>query len=140
MRRYFVAAVLMFAPVLLMPGSAAAQANRYSCPLQKPQKIYGHAINAKTVIEADETWTPNNVYLVFGPFHIKGSLTIQAGTSVCFDYGPPGAESNPEPPPGALNIEVGGTLKVLGTADKHVVFAQKNAAHQYWAGLYFTSG
>ncbi len=140
MRRYFVAAALLFALVILAPGPASAQANRFACPLQKPQRVYGHAINAKTVIEADETWTPNNVYLVFGPFHVKGSLTIQAGTSVCFDYGPPGTESNPEPPPGALNIERGGALKVLGTADKHVVFSQKNAAQQYWAGIYFVSG
>src|SRR5260370_6908138 len=140
MRRYFVAAALLFALVILAPGPASAQANRFSCPLQKPQRVYGHAINAKTVIEADETWTPNNVYLVFGPFHVKGSLTIQAGTSVCFDYGPPGTESNPEPPPGALNIERGGAPKVLGTADKHVVFSQKNAAQQYWAGIYFVSG
>ncbi len=99
MKRYFVAAALLFAPVILAPGPASAQANRYACPLQKPQKIYGHAINAKTVIEADEVWTPNNVYLVFGPFHVKGSLTIQAGTVVCFDFGPPGTEPRPWMPP-----------------------------------------
>jgi hypothetical protein len=139
MRRYLVSACLMVVLLMLVAGSASAQANRYTCPLQKPQKVYGYAINAKSVLEADETWTTNNVYLIFGPLHIKGTLTIQAGTVVCFDYGPPGAESNPEPPPGEINIERGGTLKVLGTAAQHVVFSQKNAAQQYWAGIYFMS-
>src|SRR5260370_39504796 len=119
MRRYFVAAALLFALVILAPGPASAQANRFSCPLQKPQKVYGHAINAKTVIEADETWTPNNVYLVFGPFHVKGSLTIQAGTSVCFDYRPPRTGSYPEPPPRPPNSEAGSGLHVLGPAHQY---------------------
>jgi hypothetical protein len=121
--------------------AAAVGGTRYNCPLERPQKIYGHAINAKSVLESDETWTPDSVYLVFGPFHVKGALTIQAGTVVCFEYGPPGAESNPEPPPGEINIESGGALKVMGTADRHVVFAQKNSPkQQYWGGIYFASG
>jgi hypothetical protein len=125
------------APAAATGPSAAA---RYNCPLDKPQQIYGHAINAKSVLEGSETWTPDSVYLIFGPFHVKGSLAILAGSVVCFDYGPPGAESNPEPPPGEINVESGGTLKVMGTPDRHVVFTQKNDKRQYWAGIYFSSG
>jgi hypothetical protein len=109
---------------------------RFTCPIDKPQKVYGYALNAKSVLDADETWTPDNVYLVFGPFHTGAHvLTIQPGTVVCFDYGPPGTEGNPEPPPGVLNIEPGGTLKALGTADKHVTLTQKNDQKQYWGGI-----
>ncbi|MBI3813260.1 MAG: hypothetical protein HY279_02165 [Nitrospinae bacterium] len=121
-------------------GGKVSTANRYKCPIDKPQKVYGHAINASAVLDKDETWTPDNVYIVFGPFHVKKSLTIKAGTVVCFDYGPPGADGHPSPPAGSINIEEGATLKVLGTVDKHVVFAQKNDSKQYWGGIYFGSG
>ncbi|MBI3600981.1 MAG: hypothetical protein HY097_10135 [Nitrospinae bacterium] len=121
-------------------GGKVSTANRYKCPIDKPQKVYGHAINASAVLDKDETWTPDNVYIIFGPFHVKKSLTIKAGTVVCFDYGPPGADGHPSPPAGSINIEEGATLKVLGTVDKHVVFAQKNDSKQYWGGIYFGSG
>jgi hypothetical protein len=142
MKKYIAAAALALGLALVVASPAMAQATvvRHPCPLQKPQKVYGYAINAKSVLVDDETWTADNVYLIFGPFHVKGSLTIQPGTVVCFDYGPPGTESNPEPPPGEITIEPGGTLKVMGTSDKHVVFTQKNAAQQYWVGIYFSSG
>lgn len=113
---------------------------RYPCPLDKPQKIYGHAINASVVLEKDETWTPDHVYLVFGPFHVKKTLTIQAGTVVCVQYGPPGADGSAEPPPGSIDLEQGAALKVLGTADKHVVFTSMDGPGQYWGGFYFASG
>src|SRR4051812_26241633 len=73
---------------------------RAACPIDKPQKVYGFALNAKSTLDVEETWTPDNVYLVFGPFHLEKKLTIKAGTVVCFDYGPPGADGSAEPPPG----------------------------------------
>src|SRR5262249_40191519 len=122
-------------------GEAGAPAVRYtSCPLDKPQKVYGYALNAKSTLDADETWTPDNVYLVFGRLHVPTSLTIQAGTVVCFDYGPPGEEGMPDPIIGELMIESGGSLKAQGTAQSHVVFAQKNDVHQYWKGFTVNTG
>lgn len=121
-------------------GGKGSTANRCKCPTDKPQKVYGHAINANAVLDKDETWTPDNVYLIFGPFHVRKSLTIMAGTAVCFEYGPPGAEGRSSPPAGDINIEEGGTLKVMGAADRHVTFSQKNDSKQYWGGIYFTSG
>lgn len=130
------------ATVTLIATSAAAQkkGDRYKCPLDKPQKVYGHALNASARLEVDETWTPNNVYLVIGPFHVMKKLTLQAGTVVCFDYGPAGADGSAEPPPGGMSIEEKATLKVLGTADNRVVFTQAGDRKQYWGGLYFASG
>jgi hypothetical protein len=114
---------------------------RYTCPMSKPQKVYGYALNAKATLDSDETWTPDNVYLIFGPFHTGAHvLTIQAGTVVCFDYGPPGTEGNPEPPPGELNVEPQGALKVLGTPQSHVVFTQANDQKQYWGGFTIKPG
>jgi hypothetical protein len=114
---------------------------RYGCPVALPQRVYGYAINATVSLERDETWTADNVYLVFGPFHTGAhTLTIQPGTVVCFDFGPPGTEGNPEPPPGFLNVDAGGALRVLGTASQHVVFAQLNNPDQYWGGIALASG
>ena len=121
---------------------AAAGGTRFKCPMDKPQKLYGFTKGSTTSIEKDERWTPENVYLVFGTFEVKKTLTIQAGTVVCFQYD----ETRPiGPPPGTLSIQPGGTLKVLGTAAKHVVFTQnlwseKADNQQYWNGLYFASG
>src|SRR5205814_625064 len=79
-------------------------------------------------------------YLVFGPFHVKSTLTIQAGTVVCMEYGPPGADGSAEPPPGELVIEAGGAVKMLGTPDKHVVFTSLGGPSTYWEGFAFNSG
>jgi hypothetical protein len=114
-------------------GGGGAGKNRYACPLDKPQKSYGWSINAKTVLESPETWTADNVYIVSGPLHLKSTLTIEAGTVVCFDYGPPGADGRTEPPPGGMDIDVGGGLVVRGTEAKHVVFTDV-APKGYWAG------
>ena len=116
-------------------------AKRTTCPTDKPQKVYGYALDADAILEKDETWTKDNVYLIFGPFHTgKHSLTIEAGTHVCFDYGPPGVEGSSEPPPGSLEVSEGGTLRITGTAQEHAVLSQKNAADQYWAGIYYAAG
>lgn len=127
---------------LALPAHAAGKEVRYKCPMDKPQKLYGFTKNSKTVVDKDETWTPENVYLVFGGLVVKKTLTIQAGTVVCFQYD----ETRPiGPPPGSLTIDPGATLKINGTADKHVVFTQnlwstRDDNQQYWAGMYFASG
>src|SRR5258708_10402864 len=82
--------------------ASAIPANRFECPTEKPQKVYGWAMNAKAVLEKPETWTPDHVYLIFGPLSITKGLTIQAGTVVCFDYGPAGADGSAAPPPGNI--------------------------------------
>lgn len=114
---------------------------RFTCPIDKPQKVYGWALNAPSTLDADETWTKDNVYLVFGPFHTGShTLTIEPGTVVCLDYGPPGVEGNAEPPPGSIEISQGGAIRALGTTTEHVVLTQKNGPEQYWAGIYYASG
>jgi hypothetical protein len=117
------------------PGGPVGE--RYGCPSNKPQKLYGWLTNTKTVLDSDETWTPDNVYKIFGPLSVPTTLTIQAGTVVCFDSGPPGADENPEGPPGELRVTDSGTLKVLGTASQHVVFAPNADAKTalYWGGI-----
>src|SRR5262249_54185543 len=81
---------------------------------------------------------PDNVYIVWGPLHLDGAtITIQPGTSVCFTFGPPGSDGRSEPPPGAIDVDSGGGIKALGTADKHVVFAQAGDLDQYWGGISF---
>ncbi|MFO0633495.1 MAG: hypothetical protein U0168_11655 [Nannocystaceae bacterium] len=112
---------------------------RHGCPIDKPQKVYGWALDAKAVLDSDETWTPDNVYLVFGPLSVPTNLTIEAGTVVCFDYGPPGADGSGEPPPGELRMLDGGSLTANGTADAPVVFTAKSegteAEQLYWSGI-----
>ena len=121
--------------------TADPAAKRFTCPIDKPQKVYGWALNAPSTLEQDETWTKDNVYLVFGPFHTgPHTLTIEPGTVVCIDYGPPGVEGNAEPPPGSIEISQGGAIKAMGTDSEHVVLTQKNGNEQYWAGLYYASG
>ena len=115
--------------------------NRALCPLELPQRVYGYAPNAVSTLDHDEVWTSDHVYLVIGPFHVAAQLTIAAGTTVCFDYGPPGTESQPEPPPGLLRIEARGSIVVDGRADSHVRFVQAtDDFHQYWEGISFGSG
>ncbi|MDQ7780939.1 MAG: hypothetical protein RDV41_14675, partial [Planctomycetota bacterium] len=98
-----------------------------------PQKVYGHQINAKAVLDSDETWTPDNVYLVFGPFSTgKFTLTIQAGTVVLFNDDQLRKVS---PPHGSLSVEEGGAVKILGTAEKHVVLAPFDAEDLFWDGI-----
>ena len=126
-------------------GGATEQGpTRYACPIDKPQKVYGYALNAKSSIDTPETWTPDNVYLVFGPLHIQKPLTIQAGTVVCFDYGPPGANGSAEPPPGEMLLEEGGAIDAQGTPTSHVVFTAKSDGRGpeqlYWKGLTAFSG
>lgn len=125
-------------------GSVDQGPTRYACPIDKPQKVYGWAVNAKSTIDAPETWTPDNVYLVFGPLSVEKPLTIQAGTVVCFDYGPPGANGSAEPPPGEMILGTGGAIDAQGTADKHVVFTAKSDGkgpeQLYWKGLTAMSG
>ena len=122
------------------PDLLVVPPGRYLCPLSLPQKVYGQAANAPETLAGDETWTPDNVYLVFGILSTGGhTLTIQAGTRVCFDY-----ETLPpafgEPAPGELDVELHGSLQVLGTAANHVVFTQKNDFHQYYTGISFKTG
>jgi hypothetical protein len=112
------------------------------CPTDKPQKVYGGALDAETRLTADETWTKDNVYLVFGPFYVGEDqgpvkLTIEAGTVVCFDYGPPGQDGSSVPPPGQLQISAESSLVVLGSPEEHVSFTSKNGDEQFWAGVNF---
>src|SRR4029077_3312282 len=104
-------------------SSGGPVGERYGCPTNLPQKSYGWLPGDKITLDSDETWTPDSVYKIFGPLSVPTTLTIQAGTVVCFDSGPPGADENPEGPPGELRIQDGGALEVLGTASQHVVFA-----------------
>ena len=119
-------------------GSPGGQVGEhYGCPDNKPQKTYGWLTGDKVVLDSDETWTPDFVYKIIGPLSVPTTLTIQAGTVVCFDSGPPGADENPDGPPGELSISDGGALEVLGTATNHVVFTANAEANGglYWGGI-----
>jgi hypothetical protein len=121
-------------------GGTTASPESIACPVEKPQKIYGTVDGATVVLEQDEVWTPDNVYLVFGHFHSgPHSITIQPGTVVCFDYSPP-AEASANPIVGYMDIEEGGTLKIVGTEASHVTFTHKNEGDQFWGGISFSSG
>lgn len=121
-------------------GGTNGSAEHYACPTNLPQKIYGWQVNAKAVLDSDETWTPDNVYIIYGPLSVPTTLTIEAGTVVCFDSGPPGADENPDGPPGELRMTDGGALVARGTADKHVVFTANADATTglYWGGISFS--
>lgn len=108
------------------PSSSSAQ-----CPTEKPQKIYGAAINAKKILDSDETWTKDNVYIVFGRFSVgKNALTIQAGTTVCFEDD----QINPsEEIAGEIDLEDGGAVKMLGSDAEHVVLTSLSGNH--WGGV-----
>jgi hypothetical protein len=115
-------------------GDGDGAADRHTCPAGKPELAYGQTPGAKVTIDKPETWTPDDVYIVGGPLHVSATLTIQAGTVVCFTFGPPGTDGHSEPPPGALDVELGGGLVVLGTADKHVVFTSTDTGN-WWGGI-----
>lgn len=115
-------------------GSGNGTSGHYACPMGKPQLLYGQTPGAKVVVDKPETWTPDNVYIVGGPVDFKATVTIQAGTVVCFTFGPAGTDGDSEPPPGAIRVNLGGGLIVNGTADKHVVFTSTDTA-SWWAGI-----
>jgi hypothetical protein len=130
----------LFVPFLVLEAAASAAplVNRYACPIDKPQKVYGETVPTLGVtLDKDETWTPDNVYLVFGRFSLNKKLTIKAGIVVCFDF-----EATPpkdgEPHPGEISVSDGGAIETQGTADKHVVFTVRTdgtGEQLYWSGV-----
>jgi hypothetical protein len=94
-------------------GGAPLPPNRYACPIDKPQKVYGQVVPTLGVtLEKD-------------------------GTVVCFDFEATPPEEG-EPHPGELSVG-DGALETQGTADKHVVFTAKSDGRGddqlYWSGI-----
>jgi hypothetical protein len=111
----------------------------YPCPVDKPQQIRGYAINAPQELEADETWTADNVYMVLGKFRTGPyTLTIEPGTVVCFGY----EQTAPvygSPMHGGIEVSSGGAIKALGTTTQHVIFTSIVEA-EWWGGVRYKSG
>ncbi|MCC6810415.1 MAG: hypothetical protein IT381_23490 [Deltaproteobacteria bacterium] len=124
------------------PAATGGKTPRMPCPLDsgKPVKVYGHTLNPNAVLEKDEVWTPDNVYSIHGPIHIKKSLTIQAGTVICMTYADFPTEGSANPPPGNIEFMEKAWVKMLGKPDKHIVFTSQNGKNEYWGGMYFASG
>ncbi|MBI3553694.1 MAG: hypothetical protein HY077_14450 [Elusimicrobia bacterium] len=114
------------------PGESELRAV-YKAVHGKPQKAYGQIINAKAVLDSDETWKPDHVYLVYGPFSTGAhTLTIEAGTVVLFNDDQIRIVSAPH---GYIQVDPGGGIKILGTEKDHVVLASFDAEDLYWDGI-----
>jgi hypothetical protein len=96
-----------------------------SFPAAKVLK-FGSGGDTKT-IAADTAWTKDNVYVVIGKLAVDGgTLTIGAGTTVCFDTDGTNA--------GGIELGTGG-LAVAGTAAEHVTLTSKAGMNAFWGAL-----
>jgi hypothetical protein len=113
-------------------GAGGGQVVSAYCPLKNPYNAEaegGVTVN-ETILGKDTVWEGNKVYVVLVNLEVDDghSLTIEAGATVCFADGKSISV-------GSLN---GGTLKVMGTADKRVTFTSAEATPEtphYWAGI-----
>ncbi|GAB4570271.1 MAG: hypothetical protein Tsb0020_24950 [Haliangiales bacterium] len=77
-------------------------------------------------IDADETWTSDNVYLLTDKVFVNAVLTIEAGTLVRGQDG------------SALVVTPAGSISAVGTADEPIVFTSENetgATTGDWGGV-----
>jgi hypothetical protein len=113
------------APAADAPPGSDAPAPTGDCPTLDTSNpshvVLGRASSGPALIDADTTWTSDNVYFVIGSLDIMAStLTIEAGTRVCLDAGtgvPPSLDFRP------ASGGVSSGLVVEGTASAPVVFA-----------------
>ncbi|MDH4200626.1 MAG: hypothetical protein OEV66_09635, partial [Spirochaetia bacterium] len=104
--------MLLARPAKLMAATTAAG----ECPRGKSEIKVMHG-----VMEKDETWTSDHVYMVIGRRSTgKHTLNIEAGTTVCFTTGPMDVGS----PRGNISVDGGGTLNINGTAQNHVTLTR----------------
>src|SRR5690606_10904483 len=82
-----------------------------------PAVPLGAIINTTGVLNADETWSAENIYILDGKVVVADgvTLTIEAGTII---KGPEGQETLAS----ALVVDQGGKLMAEGTAEKPIIF------------------
>lgn len=131
--------------VVRVPAAAQAGSVAVATGGQKVTSTQTFAIGTRPVIEktgnitANETWSPDNIYLLRGFTYIKSgvTLTILPGTVIkgtAGDQDPLGLNKG-----GTLIIEAGAKIAAAGTATNPIVFTSSKPAGQRsygnWGGV-----
>jgi hypothetical protein len=119
-------------------GTGGSTADYVDCPTAKfpaaKQFTFGTGGDTHT-LDADATWTKDNLYVVIGHLTIEGTksptLKIQAGTTVCFAVDTGTDEA------GAIDLAptAPGGLDVQGTAAEPVVLTSAGGADDWWSRI-----
>ncbi|ARK10831.1 IPT/TIG domain-containing protein [Fibrella sp. ES10-3-2-2] len=131
--------------VVRVPANAQAGAISVAIPGQKVASTQTFSIGTRPVIEktgnitANETWSPDNIYLLRGFTYVKSgvTLTILPGTVIkgtAGDQDPLGLNKG-----GTLIVEAGAKISAAGTATNPIVFTSSKPAGQRgygnWGGI-----
>lgn len=119
-------------------GSGGGGAEYAACPTDQfpPTKQLTFGSGGDThVIDADTTWTKDNLYIVVGRLLIEGpnnpTLTVDAGVTVCFAYDP-GTDAD-----GGIRLAPTdkGALQMNGTPAEPITLTSLGGIDAFWTSI-----
>ncbi|MFO0591419.1 MAG: hypothetical protein U0441_27975 [Polyangiaceae bacterium] len=110
-------------------GTGGSTPGDGACPTGKFPADKQIVFETSSSIDTDTTWTKDNLYIVKGGLTLEAQLTIEAGTTVCFD--------NDFFDNGAIHVaeHFEGGIHVAGTQAEHVTLTAVDPA-KGWDGVH----
>jgi hypothetical protein len=116
---------------LVFVNFAACSADDETAPASVNTRAVNATVTVSGVINANTTWTSDNVYQLDGKVYVSNgaTLTIQAGTRI------EGLPSDSAKDASALIITRGSKINAVGTTSNPIVFTAENGQKGGWGGL-----